>query len=164
MAGGIKSYTLRSHKRFRVHIILVILLLFVVAGYFAAPRQVNAQAGFPGALLVPISAPITEAKEVGFFGLSFDGLSFAFANILIDQITADIVTWINTGFDGNPAFVDDLGSFAENVADQYAGAFFESNDLNWLCSPFQVKVQLALLEDYNRNNIRYACTFTELKT
>ena len=37
------------------------------------------------------------------------------------QITRDIVAWIETGFEGSPAFVTNLNGFMTDLADAAAG-------------------------------------------
>lgn len=157
MHYGVSRHAFRIFSNLGTSTLVLVFVFSVALIFMGAPHRVQAQTQ---ALLVPTNDVVNNAKETGFFGLSFDGLAFEAANILIDQIGADIVTWINTGFDGNPAFVDDLGAFSENVADKITGQFFENNNLNWMCSPFKIEVQLALLEDYNNNNLRFACTLS----
>jgi uncharacterized protein YkwD len=73
--------------------------------------------------------------------------------LLIQQITQDTVSWINNGFNGNPAYVSDPGEFLSNIGNQVVGDFIMNNpDLNFLCSPFQTQVKLAL-------NLTAASTF-----
>lgn len=89
------------------------------------------------------------AKE---FGL--DAIAYALARAVVSSIVASTVDWINSGFQGSPAFITDLDGFLLNVADQEAGKFIASlGDVgSFLCSPFKLDIQIALAIEYE--NIR----------
>jgi len=88
-----------------------------------------------------------------------EGLFKTFGLLLINDLTAATVDWINNGFRGNPAFVDDPGKLFTNLADQTVGAMI-SNDpaLNFLCSPFQLQVKLALAVSLPTFQSKITCT------
>lgn len=73
------------------------------------------------------------------------------ARSVIQQVTASVVDWINSGFDGKPAFVQDYKQFFTNVADRAAGEFIQGSDLAFLCSPFKAQVRVALAQSYARS-------------
>jgi hypothetical protein len=90
-----------------------------------------------------------------------DGLVVLVREVLIANITRSIVNWINSGFNGQPSFVQNLGGFLLNVADEVAGTFIEGSELAFLCSPFNLDVRLALALDYYAQfRDRTACTLT----
>lgn len=90
-----------------------------------------------------------------------DGITVLLRELLIANITRSIVSWINNGFEGKPAFVQDLGKFLLNVADEVAGTFIEGSELAFLCSPFRVDVKIAIALDYYAQfRDRTACTLT----
>lgn len=75
-----------------------------------------------------------------------DGIAWAIAKAVISSMVQSLVNWINTGFEGSPAFVQDLlGSMIE-IADEAIGQYIE--DLggigSFVCSPFQLDIQIAL--------------------
>jgi len=75
------------------------------------------------------------------------------AQAAIDQITRSIVTWINSGFNGQPSFVTNFNQYFANVADQAAGEFIKSSALSFLCSPFAPQIKIAIAQSYaNRNS------------
>jgi len=75
------------------------------------------------------------------------------AQAAIDQITRSIVTWINSGFNGQPSFVTNFNQYFANVADQAAGEFIKSSALSFLCSPFAPKIKIAIAQSYaNRSS------------
>ncbi len=94
------------------------------------------------------------------------GLALAIAKMLLSQMTAQIVNWIDNGFDGNPAFVTNPGQFLTNIADGIAGEFILGSDLAFLCSPFKFKIQLQLALNYSyRSNSRgyqFKCTLSDI--
>lgn len=79
---------------------------------------------------------------------ALDTIAFSIAKMMLKQITASIVQWINSGFEGSPAFVTDLEGFLVDVADQAAGQFISGTELDFLCSPFELDVRVALAQQY----------------
>ncbi len=72
------------------------------------------------------------------------------ARELIQKITDATVNWINSGFNGNPAFIANPGDFLAQTADQAVGSFIQNDpNLRFLCSPFQIQVKLALYTNYS---------------
>jgi hypothetical protein len=82
------------------------------------------------------------------------------ARAAIQAITAQTVEWINNGFDGKPAFVENFNEFFNKVADQAAGEFIQGSALSFLCSPFQAQVRIAIATSYAQRNVAPAQTCT----
>ena len=59
-------------------------------------------------------------KKENFFDSS---LGYTVARTAINVLTESVVNWINRGFDGNPAFVDDFGGFLREIADRETAHF-----------------------------------------
>ncbi len=97
---------------------------------------------------------------------ALDGIAWTLAKAVVSGITSSIVNWINSGFQGSPAFITDLPGFLLGVADGVAGEFIESlgGIGSFICSPFQLDVQisLAVLYDQGRTGSQSAptCTLT----
>jgi hypothetical protein len=97
---------------------------------------------------------------------SLDHLASCAAKALLQQMTASTINWINSGFNGSPAYLTDPEGFLVNTADQFTSDFISPNGpLAGLCSPWSVDVKLTLgLEQANRpsatrpNASRYTCT------
>lgn len=93
-----------------------------------------------------------------------DKMGWALAKAILSAIMRDIVRWINSGFQGSPAFVQDFGAFVTDVADQTAGRFLQEvgGPLSIVCSPFRLNIQIALAVSYNRTRDKNArrCTLT----
>ncbi len=155
---------------------VLLFIIFVTTPVFlAGPKNVNAQFGgassFAGgaALAVPTSDVVLGPKEAGIsvFGvtlpISLDGLAYMAANVVIAQITDSIVTWIDSGFQGSPAFIEDPGAWFLETADMVSGAFIEelgAEDL--LCDPF-APIRITLSYNYNRSFPRdYRCKLSDV--
>lgn len=105
-----------------------------------------------------ISATSLTALELKEFTL--DGIAYSLAKKAVSQMTSNIVDWINSGFEGNPMFITDLGGFLTDVADQVAGDYLYelAGDL---CSPFQLNVTMALkIQRQQAQSGRTQCTFS----
>ena len=139
-------------KNFLGHIIksaFSTLLIFSVltSVFILPPKKAEAQlyvlTDFQPASLSYLSDIFQHIKED-----ALDGIAWSLAKQIIQQISADMVSWINSGFNGNPAFIQDpLGALGE-VADQVLGEFIDGNGLGFLCSPFQVEIKAALVRNY----------------
>lgn len=90
-----------------------------------------------------------------------DKLAVMVANQLIQRMTASIVTWINRGFQGSPAFLTNPEGFFLDVGDQITGEFLEKTGTQVLCTPFSYDLRLNIAlnraqgDSFNR---RYTCT------
>lgn len=80
-----------------------------------------------------------------------DGLQWAVAKAAIQAITKSMVNWINSGFNGSPAFVTNLQQNLLGVSDGAANAFFaalSNHSGNTIASPFQNAITQQLRNDY----------------
>ena len=84
--------------------------------------------------------------------ITLDGIFHSLAKMVLHNMTQEILNWINSGFQGKPAFVTDLGQFLLDAADDTVGQFiYNDPDLNFLCSPFQLDVKIALATSYQES-------------
>lgn len=119
-------------------------------------------AGF--ASLIPNTAA-NVSNTVKEYGL--DAIAYIIAKAILRKITAQTVNWINSGFEGSPAFVTDPQRFFLNIGDQEASKLFigANSPLNQLCSSFQPQVRLALVKNYlSDEENQYTCTFSKIGT
>jgi len=96
---------------------------------------------------------------------TWKGLAWQAAQVILHQLTNSVVTWINTGFKGEPAFLKNPEGFFMDAADQVTGAFI--SDLGplgkSLCSPFNIDLRLSLaLGQTSTLNQRYTCTLSKV--
>lgn len=95
--------------------------------------------------LAQLSTAALEQKE-----LVLDPLFFNIAQQALQQMTNDILKWVNSGFDGEPAFVTDLNDYLKGIADDTAGNFIYGDGLSSLCTPFQLDTRLAVADEYQK--------------
>lgn len=94
-----------------------------------------------------------------------DAVAMRLAQRMIDDMVKSSIAWANTGFEGNPAFATDLGSYIGDIANQEAGRYLNNVAGANLCSPFKPQIVLSLREYYNTKlglNDNYSCTFTDI--
>jgi len=88
-------------------------------------------------------------KEYG-----LDALAWGIAKSIVSQMTQSIVTWINSGFRGSPAFVQDFEGFMLDVADREVGNYIQNIGAlgSFVCSPFKLDIQISLANSFARGN------------
>lgn len=142
-----------------ISFVLVFCLVFSIA--FIPTRKADAGAGaavgaclapIVGAIVASLVSPTVPNSDYGsYFQKCLDGLIFAASQEILNQITEDMVEWINSGFDGNPAFVQDYNKLLSDVGDEAVGEFIENTpELAFLCSPFQLEIKKALIRSNSR--------------
>jgi hypothetical protein len=161
------------NKYFNKKIITYFITIFFVLSIFIFPNKTNAQWAVVDAGNIAqstITAANTGISSYSTMALQLkeyvlDGLGTMLVKQIVRQITTSVVTWINSGFQGSPSFLQNPGSFFLDVADQITGDFISKfgGPLQGLCSPFSIDIRIALAFKY-RPNIpkRYACTITTI--
>src|SRR3989338_6932841 len=92
-----------------------------------------------------------------------DGIAMVAAQKMVDSMVNSTVEWAQSGFDGNPAYVTDQKQYFADLSDGIAGDYIANNEkLNFLCSPFQVQVRIALQQSYTGQNNYFQCTLTDV--
>lgn len=83
---------------------------------------------------------------------ALDSIAWSIGKRIVSEMVRSTINWINSGFQGKPAFVQDLRGFLTNVADQVAGEFIRELGSvgSFICSPFRLDVQVALATQYQR--------------
>jgi len=116
------------------------------ASFFASIGIAKLFGAFGGE--VPILDDDTNAKEQ-----VLDCAAWVIGNILIDTITRSMVNWINSGFDGNPAFETNLKRSLNRAGQEAAAVFISETDFSKVCSPFRLQLRIALLQRRRLNRI-----------
>lgn len=80
--------------------------------------------------------------------MTLDGIARNVAQSALNQLTADMINWVNGGFDGEPAFITNFEDYMSRVADEAAGEFIYGAELENLCEPVKFQVQATLLAQY----------------
>lgn len=126
--------------------------------------------GGPGTAAEIVSAAADELTSMLLASLEIkefvlDEIAFMLAKAALSEITSGVVDWINSGFQGDPAFVTDLEQYLLDAADEVAGNIIYGTDLGFLCSPLELDVRLALEIQYAKSNdLGYAvqCTLSDV--
>lgn len=99
-----------------------------------------------------------EAKETGLslFGIpilpSWDAIGYCIINTMIAYISESTIRWINSGFKGNPAFIENFDQFFEDLANRQVAIFLGTiASTDFLCGDLKVGVQRNILDRYNNN-------------
>ncbi len=101
---------------------------------------------------------LTAAKEG-----ALDGIAWALTQAILSRMVSSITDWVNSGFQGSPAFIENPGRFLLGIADEIGGAFIESI-APWLCEPFRldIQMQLSLHLETSRTTSIPRCTVTDV--
>lgn len=154
-----------------------LLLMAIVVSLLGTPlHQTQALTSLAGGAIVldPVNLAENSASVItlsGIFGYTvqinikeflLDYLAWNIAKMALKQITVDVVDWINSGFAGSPAFIQNYDQYLLNVADRTFGFFINDTLLDFVCEPFQLDVQIALDLAYSRNRLNdpNECTLT----
>lgn len=94
---------------------------------------------------------------------TWKGIAWQLAHTVLHSLTGSVVNWINSGFQGSPAFLTNPEGYFTNLADQLTGQFIsDTGVLTALCSPFNIDVRLALALNQAGGSMgpagRYTCT------
>jgi len=135
-------------------VVLILVFTFIFPPVFA--NKAEAQ----WAVIDPANLTENILKSVKEYGL--DTLAWTISNMVIERIAASTVSWINSGFQGSPAYVTDPQAYFQKIADEEMGQFILDNpNLDQLCGPIKAKIRLALTQNYIREPI-YRCTLTDV--
>lgn len=105
-------------------------------------------------------------------GSSWNGIAWCIVNGLITYIADSTIAWANSGFQGNPAFIENTGNYLQGLADRQASEFigalaYNTTGLN-VCEPFRVDLAIALSEVYGgqdqagMNSGRISCSMDQI--
>ena len=118
------------------------------------------------ALTVPVNDAQANTVETSELTVQcvLKGFAVMAREILIKKLTASIVEWINTGFEGNPTFVTDIDQLLLDTADEAFGEFiYNDENFRYLCSPWQAQIRLAIATGYaNSGRFQARCTLSEV--
>jgi hypothetical protein len=95
-----------------------------------------------------LMAAAMSALEMKEFTL--DAIAWAMVDLTLQSMARSMTTWIKNGFEGDPAFVQDLGKYLTGVGDKIVSDTIWGSDLDFLCSPFKLNIRLALEFQYKQ--------------
>ncbi len=152
--------TFRQSK-FAVALLATTLVCFV-GTFFLVPRSAHAQMPVTDAgNLIQNTIGAVNSKNQNEKEFILDPMFYGIARVAIQGITDSVVRWINSGFQGGPAFVTNPDSFFTGVADEIAGTFIEGTQLGFLCEPFGQNIRIALNYNYSQR-FRISCTLSDV--
>ncbi len=145
------------------------LVVTILGPFLLQPTKTEAVLG-----PIPVSDAEVRNKEVGLTvfghtvkGITYDSVMIMIVKKLLENMSDQVVDWINNGFEGNPAFATDPESFLLDVANNVGGDFIQSIGGSALCSPFKLNVEASLrlyLQKLRRDRDPYntQCTLTDI--
>ncbi|MBP6924531.1 MAG: hypothetical protein KBC62_02925 [Candidatus Pacebacteria bacterium] len=147
--------------------VLVFAFVFTyVPQHFNETPQAHAL-DFDTDIVANISTAVSAAANVSLTTKDtvLDAIAYAIAKTIISSIIGSMINWINSGFKGSPAFVQDLKRNLLEVADRAAGEFIRNlgGVGSFICSPFQLDIQIALSAEYQQSREEKpieSCTLT----
>lgn len=107
------------------------------------------------------TATMTTLEKVKHYVL--DPIAWVVAKRIVNGLTNQTVNWINSGFDGNPAYITNPSQFFLDLGDTAASAFLSGTKMNLLCTPFKAEVRLALVRGHLSENNNFSCTLSAVK-
>ena len=150
---------------------LLMVILLSASLFSAVPQPAEAQLvvndplntiqGTLSATANSITAGVQSALQLKEFTL--DGIAWSLAKKILAQTTRSIIDWINSGFNGKPAFITNLNNYLLNAADQVAGDFLSAANMGALCQPLQMPVRIIVNNYYARSRdwqTRSQCTLS----
>ena len=136
-------------------LVFAFVVIYVPQNYNGIKTVPEADAQFPvidaaAVALLGVLGGTVAAGEVREAVL--DGIANQIAKTFISQILKSTVDWINSGFKGSPAFIQDLDQFLLDTADLAAGEYIKGlGELgSIICKPFRINIQLALALKYQK--------------
>jgi len=139
----------------------ICLPLITVLGY-TTPPWFSCDPGVRYNTLAMLSSTLGVTGGVAQKESIWDDIGYFIARLLIRQISQSIVDWINSGFQGNPSFIDDFGKFMTNSVDRVIGEFIFASDLKFLCDPFETNIRINLGLGYSPFKDKINCTLSEI--
>ena len=140
--------TLKKILTLTVSIVFALVVLYVPQQY-GSHKTVPTVEAFPVVEVGPnvVTNTIRTVKET-----VLDRIGWMLAKAVVSNIMASTIDWVNSGFRGSPAFVQDLDRFLLNVADEAAGRVLEEfgGEFSFICSPFRLDIQVALALQYQQ--------------
>jgi hypothetical protein len=156
--------TLRQNLRNSLVLLLCITIAGLLPSVFFIPQAeaggigVGLPAQEPTQQVNTIKSTISAAANTATAGAAagllsketLDGLAWSIAKQMVSNMTASMVSWINSGFQGSPAFITDLNGMLLDALDTTAGEYIKSLGEvgSLICSPFKLDVQVALQINY----------------
>lgn len=141
---------------------LIIVLFLFITPFFAHAAGSCSASGLSGggslSQLIPGGlagevVPVAEEGDVKDFikittnkECFLDGIASKLSRDILEGITGDVLKYTTTGFDGNPAYVEDLNVYWNEIADKAAEDFINGDEIGGMCNGDLVRQAIA--QDY----------------
>jgi len=126
--------------------------------------MIGAAAAIGAAMLLP-HVPSGDTVQTLIMGF-LNAAAIAIAQAMVNEIINSTITWANDGFEGNPAYVTNLGGFMGGIANREFGGFLNEVTNSNLCTPFKNTVVVSLQKYYASNSgsssFNSQCSFTDI--
>jgi hypothetical protein len=151
----------------------VIALSVLGGGALSAPKKAEAATVVIESGPNLVKSTITAAQSLVTSGIlqslnlkefTLDGIAWSLAKKVLASTVRSTIDWINSGFNGKPAFITNLDDFLLNAADEVATDFIAGENFSQLCQPLQLPVRLILDLSYRRASSfqeRSQCTISQ---
>lgn len=114
--------------------------------------------------LTPAVASGAANSSMSFATCILKPLAIILGKAMLRNITNSIVTWINSGFHGQPSFVQDFGGLITDTTDQVLGNFIDRTlGLGFLCNNFSLQIRIALAQSALPYEQRARCTLSQIQ-
>ncbi len=143
-------------------IISVLLIFSIAAPYVFLTNPQSAEAAASGSAVIVVA---DQTRDVTFLPkeMVLDMAGKVITRMLIAALTNSIVNWINSGFEGQPTFLNNSADFFKDLANQTSGAFINAlgaEDL--LCGAFKPQIILGLKYSYKTPAMqKFKCTIND---
>lgn len=157
---------LRTSQKLFSQVIIAGALFVLVAGVPVSLTGINraeavtvhvASDSSGAGVITPIESALTTAENIAqtyfasadnFKEFVLDPLVWMLANTMISNMLTSLTQWVNSGFEGSPAFVTNIEQFLIDAADEAVGEFINGTELGFLCDAFSLDVRIALAIQY----------------
>ena len=161
----------------KTSVIISFVLVVLVSSQLYAPKKVDAVFGVgdivvdelvefnTGTIAVAAGTTAESTSLLELKSFSLDKIAVMIVKQILQQLTLSVISWINSGFNGSPSFIQNPSKFFEGVGDQIAGKFLSSISplAASLCSPFNISVRISLaLEMSGGIKNQYTCTLSNM--
>jgi hypothetical protein len=152
-AAGVLGQVLATSIRSAITNLIGGAITSVVGGVLSQSVPTTEKGALVDHVVGDVSARSGSFALKGIFkGVSWDSIAWCIVNSMIEQIANSTIAWANSGFNGNPAFIQNPERFFGDLADQTAGSIIKDiayggTGVN-VCQPFKINIAVGLAQNY----------------
>ena len=80
--------------------------------------------------------------------MTLDGIAWNLGKEMINQLSADVLDWANSGFNGEPAFITNYEEYFTNIANRSFAEFVDPGVPRLMCAHVNLSVRTAVARNY----------------